>query len=439
MDAIATLVSLAGPAGTAAAVAAIPIVAGVAVYITRMGSQAKIDRLEGDLDRLRLELADKQALSDQKYTELDSKYQAMLQSGALIQVQLDAIVSEVADIADRLGATDYSVLVAAPSAIPGDTPDQLVFLCASGAQSAKLRWVRVPISNSLSGAVFRSGRPTIASPPPSGGTFASRTDKIIDFKTNEVLSVCLRHRNQAVGVAQFLNKRSGRFQADDTDRALDLCSALALRVGDFMSDPRRIMELGHAPRRNRSNVTIAVVDLSRYADLFHTLDSSVITDLLNQYFQDLCTIAIDHGATIDQTMGDGILLVFNPDQNKTADELAAVNAALEMRKAFHELRQRWVTLGYAGTEALRVRFGLSYGLVTRAEVGHTQARRMTVIGPAINEAAHVCELAPRDRDTVCITDTLRDALSDQLKEAAQPLTGASMLLFELPADQAPLR
>jgi hypothetical protein len=237
MDQLAALLTSIGPLGTGLALAAVPVVAGAAAYITRMGSQAKIDSLQSQVSRLETMKADELDQAQKRYTELDERYQAILRSGALIQTQLDAIISESAEIAERLNATDYSVLVPAPTSIPGDTPDQLVFLCASGSQSSKLRWVRVPISTSLSGAVYLSGKATIASPPPSGAAFSTRTDKVTDYKTNEALSVCLRYRNQHIGVAQFLNKRSGRFDSEDSDRAATLCASLSIRVGDFMSDP----------------------------------------------------------------------------------------------------------------------------------------------------------------------------------------------------------
>jgi class 3 adenylate cyclase len=431
LDQLANAFAALGPVGTGLALAAVPVVAGAAVYVTRMGSQARIDRLEGELDQAKTKQAEDLTQAQQKYAALDDKYQAMLRSGALLQVQLDAIISEVAEIADRLDATDYSVLVPAPSSIPGDTPDQLVFLCASGSQSAKLRWVRVPISSSLSGAVYLSGKATIASPPSSSAAFASRTDKITDYTTNEALSVCLRYKNQHVGIAQFLNRRGGRFGSADTDRAVALCTALAVRVGDFMADPRKIIELGHAPRQNQHNATIMITDLSNYAELFKTLDVSVITDLLNQYFQDLCTIAIGHGATIDQFMGDGILLIFRAGQSEDPLAPASITAAREMRAAFRDLRQRWTTLGYLGTDKLRVRFGLSCGLVTRVEIGHAQARRITVIGPAVNAAAHTCDAAPRDRDTICVTDEIHAILPPNLQTAAKPIAAAKVSIFEL--------
>ena len=217
----ASLLSSIGPVGTGLALAAVP----VAAYLTKVLLQPKIDRLEGELNYLKTKTADDLARAEQKYEDLDQRYQNIRKSGALIQLQLEAIITEVAEAANRLDATDYSVLVPAPTSIPGDTPDELVFLCISGPQASKLKWVRVPISSSLCGQSYLSGKAMIASPP--SGAFANRTDKIAGFTTSQTLSVCLRYRNERVGVAQFLNKRSGLFDADDADRALVQCAALA--------------------------------------------------------------------------------------------------------------------------------------------------------------------------------------------------------------------
>lgn len=410
-------------------------IVGAAIYVTRMGSQAKIDSLEGKVDWLKttieenLARAEKErterdekhqailAEANEKYAELDDKYQAILRGGALIQIQLQEIIERAEEIARRLGANDYAVLVPAPTDIPGDTPNQLVFLCASGAQAAKLRWVRVPIENSLCGEVYQSGKTRIASPPPSGGAFASRVDKITEYKTDEALSVCLRHGSLRVGVAQFLNKdNKQQFDPDnDNERAEMECRALAPLVASFLADPRRLIEMGHAPRRNRIDATIMLVDLSHYEGLFDELDSSVITDLLNEYFQELCTIALNYGGVIDQFVGDGVLLTFNVFQRQDAHQETAFAAAVAMRKAFRNLRERWKTLGYTKTAALLVRIGLSCGPVTRAEVGHPHARRITVIGPAVNAAADACESGSRDRDIIVLTLTIKETLANASK------------------------
>jgi class 3 adenylate cyclase len=431
MNDLVNLITSFGAVGTALAIAAVPVISGAAVYVTRMGSQAKIDSLESAVNKLKQSSDDEKARAQQKYEELFERYTEMLRSGALIETQLNKIRSEIADVAARLDASDYSVLVPAASADLGATPDHLVFLCASGPQWTKLKYISVPISTSLSGDVFSTGTATIAAPT-SPTAFANRTDKIVDYKTNQTLSVCLKYRNQSIGVAQFLNKRSGLFNSADAELAQALCAPLAIRVADFVSDPKAMIELGYAPQKDKLHITAMFVDLSNFAHLFNTIDAGIITRLLNEYFQEICTIALSHSAVVDQYIGDGIFFVFGLGQRPQQHLSGALKASAEMRDAFESLKRRWVTLGYNGTEALFIRLGLSCGVVSRAEIGHMQFRRLTVIGSAVNIASHVCQAAPRDRNTICFSREMLDALDDRQRLKMVPISTSLATIFELP-------
>ena len=301
-----TAMSNAGPIATGLAIAAVPVVAGIAVYIAKLGMQARIDGLEGDARRLKdkiddLETSNRTELdrSAEQYKELEARYNAVLQTRALLQSQIDLITANVADIALRLNVKDYSILVPAPTMVPGDRPNELVFLCASGPQGAKLRSVRVPIESSMSGQVFLSGSATIASPAQNGTAFSQQTDKIAEYHTDETLCACLHYRGETKGVVQFLNKRGGRFNGEDVERAVEFSSHLSSLVGEFVSDPTRLSELGYSPRRNEFSATVMFVDLSGYSRLFDQLDNSVINDILNQYFEALGNIAFAYNAVID--------------------------------------------------------------------------------------------------------------------------------------------
>lgn len=407
--------SNAGPIATGLAIAAVPLIAGIAVFVTRLGLQAKVDGLEADARRLKdkidaVETAKRIELdrSAEQFRELEARYNAVLQTRAFLQSQLDLIKANVADLALRLNARDYAILVPAPTMVPGDRPHELVFLCASGPQGEKLRSVRVPIASSMSGQVFLSGSATIASPAQNGSGFSQRTDKVAEYQTDETLCACLHYRGEIIGVAQFLNKRGGRFNGNDVDRALEFINPLSALVGDFVSDPARLSELGYSPRRNDFSATVMFVDLSGYSRLFDNLDNSVINDMLNQYFEALGDIVFANNAVIDQFIGDGMLIIFSSGSASRDHQADAINAAIEMRKIFANLRQRWATIQYRGTESLFVRFGLSSGPVTRTEIGHRQFRRVTVLGAVVNEAAATCERAPRGRDTICLSRALRD-------------------------------
>jgi class 3 adenylate cyclase len=48
--------------------------------------------------------------------------------------------------------------------------------------------------------------------------------------------------------------------------------------------------------------------------------------------------------------------------------------------------------------------------VTKAEVGHLQHRKLTVMGTVVNVAAHLCDAGPRNRDVVLVGDGIRATL-----------------------------
>jgi class 3 adenylate cyclase len=430
VDQLASFLAQFGVVGIALTLSALPIAAAIASYVTRMGSQAKIDSLEGEARQTANQREEEKRQAEQRYSalqvqkeeesrsavqklsELQEKYENFRVRGALLQSQIEAIANEAADIAEKLDAKDYSVYVPAPTEIPGDSPDYLVFLVASGPQGASLRQNRVPMPTSVSGQVYTSGRSTITSPLASGGGFAKVTDRIINYKTIEMLTICLRYKSRKIGVVQFLNKGEGRdrFNSEDMSTASSLAVALAVRLNDFTSDPRNLLALGFTPRTNQYEVSLLFAYLSRYTSLFDTIDSAIVVELLNQYFEEISRIVTRNGGIIDQYIGDGALAVFNLDQQHQEHERAALAAAKEIRAGFKNMRGRWCDLGYQGTESVFIRVGLSSGRAIRAELGSRQARRTTFIGREVNSAAHACESGPRDRDTICMTQKFRDAV-----------------------------
>jgi class 3 adenylate cyclase len=408
---LAAILASLGPAGLGLAIAAVPTAVAIAIYVTRMALQAKIERLEGELAQSRARHAEELKKLQEQHAELEQRHRAVLQTGAVISNTLQQIEADVAEIAQQVDATDYSVLVPAPTLNPGDQPDQLVFLCASGPQAATLRRIRVPIARSLAGQVLRSGRPSITQKPGSEEAFSARTDQVSNFRTEEVLSLPLLHRAGCIGVLQLLNKRGAEpFDSGDIERAQNWSGPLARRVAEFVEDPRRLAALGHTPRQNRVQATVLFTDISNFAQLFNELDSSVVTDLVNQYFQELCSIGLHHGGVIEQFLGDGFMMTFNVNQTLDRHASVAVRAAWEMLQAFRALRERWVTLGYAGTARCFLRIGVECGPVTKTEVGHLQHRKLTVMGAVVNVAAHLCDAGPRNRDVVLVGDGIQATL-----------------------------
>ena len=64
-------------------------------------------------------------------------------------------------------------------------------------------------------------------------------------------------------------------------------------------------------------------------------------------------------------------------------------------------------------------------------MGYSQARRVTVIGPEVNAAAHASESAPRNRDVICLTEKMHEALAINVKPNTVALKTTGAPIFEV--------
>jgi len=433
LDQVTDLLTKVGPAGTGLAIAAVPVGITIAIYITKITSKVTVESLQAQLARETERHAEETQKLENKLRDLESRHNDLVKVGPFLHEFLKDIEAQIVEIAARIDAQDYSILVGAPSSIAGAAPSDLVFLCLGPVRKPELERVRVPIASSFAGQAFRERRSVIRAPEPRDGeTFSRRTDKVADYRTKEVLSIPLLHRGIAVGVAQFLNKRGDRhFDADDATAAEQLAIYLSGSVARFIEDPRRLIQLGHAPRRNFADMSVLFADLSNFGHLFDELDSGVVTDMVNEALQRLCEIGLGAGGVIEQYMGDGFFLTFDASKLSGDHRLPAARAASMMKSAFAPIRDRWQTLGYPGSSDIFLRIGVSAGPVLKTEVGHAQHKRNTVIGPAVNVAAYLCEAGARTRDIVLVDEAIGKCAGSEFDLVSCEIAGHGFAAYEL--------
>ncbi|HEY4193482.1 MAG TPA: adenylate/guanylate cyclase domain-containing protein [Mesorhizobium sp.] len=361
-------------------------------------------------------------LSDQNRT-IEERYRLAIEASSAVAALKTSVDAEMQRLADRLGASAHSILVPNPSVVPNDPVDHLVFLCLVP-ENQELRHERISLS-SVAGQVLNVPKPVITHDPATAGAFSKQTDLVSGLKTANMLVVPLLHKGRCIGVAEFLNKRSGlSFDPNDIDVAEETAQALAPKVGDFIADPINMKALGFTPRQRPTDATILVSDISNSSKLAKTLDVSVVIDLLNQYMEALCDVGMRFGGTVEQLQGDGFIMTFNVRRPLDQHHSAALGAALEMQKRFRELKAKWINLQYPGMQNVFNRIGLTSGPVNKAELGPPQFRQITVIGDAVNAAAHLCQAGSRDRDVIVAGNAFYQRLDvkPEAMEVALPVT-----------------
>lgn len=139
----------------------------------------------------------------------------------------------------------------------------------------------------------------------------------------------------------------------------------------------------------RKKLTVFFSDIKGFTELSEELEAEALTDMLNNYLNEMSKIALKHGGTIDKFVGDSIMVFFGDPTTQGAkkDAVNAVSMAIAMRKHMKVLRQQWRAQGI--TKPLEIRMGLNTGYCTVGNFGADTRMDYTIIGRDVNLASRL--------------------------------------------------
>jgi len=146
----------------------------------------------------------------------------------------------------------------------------------------------------------------------------------------------------------------------------------------------------------RKKLTIFFSDIVNFSAITDSVESELLSDVLNQYLNRMAEIATKWGGTIDKFMGDGMMVFFG-DPEFVDDVTHALNCArmaLDMLDELSVLRTRWRQMGMFHT--LRVRMGINTGYCTVGNFGSSNRMEYTIVGGQVNIASRLENLAEPD-------------------------------------------
>src|SRR5213075_2870200 len=106
----------------------------------------------------------------------------------------------------------------------------------------------------------------------------------------------------------------------ELETANDFLATLSMKISRYLS-PQIYKSIFSGQRdvtihTERKNLTIFFSDIKDFTATTERLQPEQITALLNEYFTEMSSIALDHGGTIDKFIGDAIVIFFGDPETK---------------------------------------------------------------------------------------------------------------------------
>ena len=167
---------------------------------------------------------------------------------------------------------------------------------------------------------------------------------------------------------QFIRKVFGRYTSDEVVEAL-LDAPDGLKLGG-----------------EKREVTILMSDLRGFTALAERLEATEVVSLLNHYLSAMVEVIQQNGGTIDEIIGDAILVLFGAPLALENDAQRAVLCALGMQKAMGGVNEQ---NGQRGWPEIEMGIALHRGEVVVGNIGSTKRSKYGVVGRTINTTARI--------------------------------------------------
>jgi len=141
----------------------------------------------------------------------------------------------------------------------------------------------------------------------------------------------------------------------------------------------------------RREVTMLNSDIAGFSTLSQSMDAEELVLFLNDYFQRMIRVVLDHGGNIDKFQGDGMLVVFGAPNPMRDHAERALNAARAMVREVDRFNRQLVD---GGRTPISVGMGLDTGEVVAGHVGSDDRMEFTLIGVPVNNSAYLSKVRP---------------------------------------------
>jgi adenylate cyclase len=213
-----------------------------------------------------------------------------------------------------------------------------------------------------------------------------------DYLRKPFNPVLLRARVQACLEKKRLRdlKVAQQRQLTELNTALELRNRFIRQTfGSYLSDEivNTILEKGGLKiGGEKRRTTMLMADLRGFTSISERLPAEDVVAMINIYLETMTEIIQKYQGTIDEFIGDGILVIFGAPILRPDDPRRAVACAVEMQLAMTSVNERNRQAGYP---EVALGIGINTGEVVVGNIGSKKRIKYAVVGRAVNLTARI--------------------------------------------------
>ena len=167
---------------------------------------------------------------------------------------------------------------------------------------------------------------------------------------------------------RFIRETFGRYLSDDI-------------VHNLLETPGGL-KLGGEKR----TVTILMSDLRGFTSIGERSSAEEVVGMINIYLSVMTEIILKYHGTIDEFIGDAILVIFGAPIQRDDDTVRAIACAIEMQTAMEEVNRRNREAGYP---EVVMGIGINTGKVVVGNIGSRKRTKYAVVGRNVNLTSRI--------------------------------------------------
>jgi len=142
------------------------------------------------------------------------------------------------------------------------------------------------------------------------------------------------------------------------------------------------LELGGEKR----SVTIMMTDLRGFTALSERLEPEKVVQMLNTYFEIMVEVVLKYNGTINEIIGDALLVIFGAPQEMSDRAQQAIACSIEMQNAMSQVNQENRA---QGLPELEMGIGLNETEVIVGNIGSSKRSKYAVVGSGVNMTSRI--------------------------------------------------